>query len=513
MRIPLLTCLRALPLALLGLGAAGPLEAGDTTPAAGTVDEAAAFFDEGRLHEVLLTFAAKDIAILEATAPIRRMPPPPGGPRPPGPPAADEPPGDDDFTYVPAQLAVDGGAPLRIAARWKGNSSYQSSRRHGKKSWKLDLDREVKGQAWLGLDKLNLQNATADSTLMRESVAFELYRRFGVAASRTTFARVTQAVEGGASRLLGTYTVVEQVDGRFLKRAFGTTHGLLLKPERAGDLRLREGEDPSALAQRLGAKRDGSAEERAAFHELVALLSTDPGAKRTEPEQQAWVQRLSERIDVEAVLRWWALATLLGDIDTLAGMGHNAYLYVRPSDRRLLIIPWDLNHAFGAMPMTSVEQAVAWSIDRPWTGSKRLFEHLLACPAWKARFRALLSEALQTVFNAPAVKPLVERRAAALRAGFSEPQSGLTLARWEESLSSDVERASPRGGEPGRAREAPPPGGVPGGPPGGFPGGPEPGLLSYVERRAAHVARQLAGEAEGTIIEGPGGRRPPGAPR
>lgn len=498
------------------------------TPAAGDgavparADAAAAFFDEGRVHALRLTFAPGDLASLQATAPAghfrgARPPggaPPGGGPdgAPPGPPGG-APPGEDDFEYVPARLALDGGTDLKVAARWKGNSSWGWAQRHSKKSWKVDLDREVKDQTLLGLDKLNLQNAAMDTSLLRESLAYECYRRFGVPASRTTLARVSLAVEGSPeARDLGVYTVVEQVDGTFLKRVFGDDRGTLVKPERMGDLRARgarAGEAPSAeqAVEALGVKRKGRPEDRARLAAFVGLLDEDP-AMRSED----FPARLAALLDVETFLRWWAMATLLGDVDTLAGFGHNAYLYVRPADGRVVLVPWDLNHAFGGMPMTPVEQSTDWGIDKPWTGSKRLFEHVMATPAWKERFRALLAEALDGPFSVAVLRAAIERRAAALREGFAEPEAGIARERWERSLTTDVERGP---GGPGGPRPPRPGADAAPGPPREGPGfsATEPGLLSFVERRAASVRAQLAGTSKGTLIEGgPGGRAPrPGA--
>ena len=489
-----LSILAALALTLAGATA---LSAEEAAPRR---DPAAAFFDEAVVHTAVLTFAPGDLAVLQAGAPPSRMRPPPRGPgveggppeRPPEPGA-----GEDDFDYVPASFTVDGGTPLAVQARWKGNSSWSWAQRHSKKSWKVDLDRAVEGQTLFGLDKLNLQNGAMDSTLMRESLAFECYRRFGVPASRTTFARVALAVEGGTeARDLGVYTVVEQVDGTFLKRVFGDDRGTLVKPERVGDRLGRAGEGVDGTVESLNVKRKGRAEDRARLAALVALLAEDPAARATD-----FPARLEALLDVEAFLRWWAMATLLGDVDTLAGFGHNAYLYVRPADGRVVLIPWDLNHAFGGMPMTPVAQSTDWSIEKPWTGSKRLFEHVLATPAWKARFRALLSEAMEGPFSVAAVKAAVERRAAALRPGFAEPEIRLTKEHWEKSLTADVERARP-GGDGAAPRPGPPHGGE------------EPGLVSFVERRCASVKAQLAGERAGTVIEGgPPGRRGAGAAR
>src|SRR5207248_9690156 len=72
-----------------------------------------------------------------------------------------------------------------------------------------------------------------DPTRSRETLAFAVFRAAGVPAPRTAFAEVTLTVPGKYDKeLVGLYTVVEHIDGRFLKDRFKSDKGLLMKPAR-----------------------------------------------------------------------------------------------------------------------------------------------------------------------------------------------------------------------------------------------------------------------------------------
>src|SRR5690348_10359790 len=76
-----------------------------------------------------------------------------------------------------------------------------------------------------------------DPTAARESLSFALYRAAGVPAPRTAYAELSLSVPGKYDReLLGLYTLIESVDRTFLQDRFGSSKGMLLKPERSGPL-------------------------------------------------------------------------------------------------------------------------------------------------------------------------------------------------------------------------------------------------------------------------------------
>lgn len=101
-----------------------------------------------------------------------------------------------------------------------------------KKSFKVDLNRNVDGQTLDGLTMLNLHCGVSDPSMTREALSCIFFRDAGVPAPRTVFAELFLTVPGKYDKeLVGVYTLVEQVNKVFLKRHFGDGSGLLLKPE------------------------------------------------------------------------------------------------------------------------------------------------------------------------------------------------------------------------------------------------------------------------------------------
>src|SRR5262249_51647080 len=151
----------------------------------------------------------------------------------------------------------------------KGNSTFMAARNSLKKSFKLDFNQFVKKQKLFGLTKLNLNNNALDGSQIREAISYEIFRQAGVPAPRTAFARVYLTVPGQYDKkYLGMYTIVEQVDERFLQNHFASKDGLLLKPERIGAMPYY-GEDWDKYAKPYDAKNDGTSAETKRFIALV----------------------------------------------------------------------------------------------------------------------------------------------------------------------------------------------------------------------------------------------------
>ena len=137
------------------------------------------------------------------------------------------------YKYVKADVKIGEHSVKGIGLRFKGNSTFWGTSGTLKKSYKLDFDRFVQGQRFLGLKKLNLQNNATDPYQIREAVSYMVYRDAGVPACRVCFARVFLTVTGEFEReYLGNYTIVEQVDRAFLSRNYeGDKKGAIFKPE------------------------------------------------------------------------------------------------------------------------------------------------------------------------------------------------------------------------------------------------------------------------------------------
>ncbi|HEV8291515.1 MAG TPA: CotH kinase family protein, partial [Tepidisphaeraceae bacterium] len=135
------------------------------------------------------------------------------------------------YAYVLCEMEFDGQGIADVGLRFKGNSSYAVSAGTLRRPMKVDFDRFIEGGRFAGLETLNFSNTSYDPSQVRESLAFWLYRKLGVPASRTGFALVYLSVAGKFEReYLGLYTLIEEVDHQFLKEHFGNEDGLLVKP-------------------------------------------------------------------------------------------------------------------------------------------------------------------------------------------------------------------------------------------------------------------------------------------
>lgn len=85
----------------------------------------------------------------------------------------------------------------------------------GKCSIKLSFDEVDPEARFYGLKKLNLHSMNQDPSMMRDRLAYAMFRENGVPASRAVHARVMFN-----GKLQGLFIAVEQVDGRFTRSRF-----------------------------------------------------------------------------------------------------------------------------------------------------------------------------------------------------------------------------------------------------------------------------------------------------
>jgi hypothetical protein len=371
-----------------------------------------------------------------------------------------------DFPEVRASAAID-GKDYVVGLRFKGNSSYMMSSRGLKRPFKIDLNQFEKGQNIDGQTKLNLNNNVSDASQIREVLAYEMFRRLDVPASRTALAKVVLDVPGVHDQtVLGLYTLAEQVDSGWLKRRFGTSEGLLLKPEGARGGLPAFGDDWSRYEKVYDPKGKATDAQKARFMAFAQLVSGDDDA--------AFARKIGDYIDIDEFARFLAGTVVSTNMDSLLSMGHNFYIWQNPTTGKHLFLPWDLNMAFGGFP---AGDAVRLSVRQP-IAQHRLVTWFLALPAGRVAYEKACRDAAR---HLAALVPLYDTVSA---------------------VAAPIAALDPAGDTDGFA-------GGPGRGPGG-PGGPE--LRPFLTQRAAAVLAQLDGKEEGVTARGgfPGGPGGPG---
>ncbi len=300
----------------------------------------------------------------------------------------------NEFNYAKANLTIDGQPFPDAGLRFKGNSSYRSSRRGLKRPFKIDTNRFIKGQKLHGRTKLNLSNAFLDSAFMKEKLAYGLYREAGLPTPQTGWANVVLSIEGIAEKKpLGIYVVIEQMDERYLKENLqgDPQQSLLTKPESLDDWEYL-GNEPDAYQQyniKFG-KTNTQTIQR--FMETMKLIHT--------ASDQEFAEKIQDYVDLESLAGYLAATSLLANIDSYIGMPHNYYLLLNDPKDKLQLLPWDVNEAFGTFTLFGqAEQLANWEINRPWIARRKLLERLFETETFPKLYRNALTQLMEEAFT------------------------------------------------------------------------------------------------------------------
>jgi spore coat protein CotH len=323
----------ALALALLVTAPVGGGLSAQTSPAA-------AFFNDGVLHDVRLFINSRDLVQLrERYREAFNVP--------------------ADFIWGTTRVRN-----VRVHVRGAG------SRTPIKPGLDVSFDHYTAGQQFLGLTNLVLDNLWQDPSLFREHLAMAVFRRLGQAAPRESFARVFINNE-----YHGVYGLVEAIDPQFAAAATGNVDGRLFEYRYVMPF----------FGQYLG-------EDVGAYKPLFALRSdtTDTDAMLYGPirdffrdanvlDDPAWRERVDALMDLPQLVAHTAIQGCLADIDGFMGYAglNNFYLYRPAGSTRHRLFPWDVDFAFNATDL---------SIFRRGDEPVPLFERALGEPDLHAHF-------------------------------------------------------------------------------------------------------------------------------
>ena len=311
-----------------------------------------------------------------------------------------------DHQYGMADVTIGDSMIRRVGVRYKGNGTFMVARESRKFSFKIDFNEYRDGQEFQGLKKINLNNCITDPSMLREALSYQLFREAGVPASRTGWAQVYLTDGGQADRqYMGLYLVVEQVDKRFLKRVYGSSKGLLVKPSTFGAFRYF-GDDVAQYRAAYFPKTDPTPEQ---WQRLIAFARLIHKA-----DDQSFDDQISNFLDMDEFVSFLAVNVILSNLDSFLGGSQNYYAYLDPTSNKFQILPWDLDISFGAFTLLgTAEQRRNLSIDAPQIGegSNRLIERVLAIPRFKQAYRDRIAQLMQSMFAEQKMFDQIDRAA------------------------------------------------------------------------------------------------------
>jgi hypothetical protein len=242
--------------------------------------------------------------------------------------------GDPNTVNIPiaADVRIDGNLVQNIGIKQKGYFSNWGSGDALKKPLKLDFNEFEPGGEYDNLKSLNLQNAFMDPSLMRDMLSYRILRDFGVAAPRSTYAKVYLN-----DQYWGLYVAVESVNKTFLKEHFGNKDGNLYKANWA--YMEYKGDDQNLYADEFELKTNEDVNDWSRLVKFMKIVKNTPLAK--------FRDSLTKYMAVDGYLRALAVDVTTNNWDSHFDHGRNFYLYDNPEDGKFHWIPWDYNLSFG----------------------------------------------------------------------------------------------------------------------------------------------------------------------
>jgi spore coat protein CotH len=277
-----------------------------TTAFAQSTDE---FFDPGTLQELRLTINSRDLRQLRENY--------------------------ESNTYYTADLQWRNIRVRNAGVRSRGGASRSGVKLH----LRVDFDRYIGGQKFLGLKSFVLKNLWQDGSMMHEALAMAFFARMGQPASRESFCRLYINNE-----FQGLYSIVESVDNAYLARTLGENTGYLYSYELQEPFRGEYlGEDLEPYKLRFEAQnheREGDSKLYLPIHDWLREVN--------EPDDAVWRERVEEYVDLSQFVTQAAIESFLAENDGLLGENgmNNFFLYRNADTKRHRFIVWDKDNAF-----------------------------------------------------------------------------------------------------------------------------------------------------------------------
>jgi spore coat protein H len=204
---------------------------------------------------------------------------------------------------------------------------------------RVDFNRYVAGQTFLGMAAVVLDNALKDPSLIRERVSMAFITRMGQPAPRESFGRVF--INGAYE---GLYALVEPVDSAFLARQVGDGLGYLFEHKYINGFHGEFlGDEYAPYKDRFEAETHALESDYTLYAPIRELFR-----EVNQNVDNVWRERVSWLLDLNQVITHVAIETFLSELDGFvggAGMA-NFFLYrpVGTSVHRL--IAWDRDTTF-----------------------------------------------------------------------------------------------------------------------------------------------------------------------
>jgi hypothetical protein len=269
-----------------------------------------------------------------------------------------------------------------VGFRLRGNTSRFSQ----KKSFKISFDEYEPGRRYQGVKKINLNGQHNDPTMVREKLFYDIWHKSGMAERRTSFVKlfINQTY-------YGLYTNLEEFDKDWLQRVYGEKQGNLYKCTYPADLVYHGSDQQYYKNIASGSSTGGRAydlqtnETEDDYSDLVELITL-----LDKPADSAFAVLIEQSLNIEGLLKAFAIDVATGNWDDYMYIGNNYFLYHNSISGKFEFITYDTDNTFG----------IDW-VSQDWTNRncfewynqtepRPLVEKILAIPKYMSKYQHYL---------------------------------------------------------------------------------------------------------------------------
>jgi len=326
----------------------------------------------------------------------------------------------DEPAYFPVDFYFNGKQWYEVGIRYKGNSSLKNAN-SGKLPFKLNFDvfedvfPEINNQRFYGFKKLAMGSGYKDLSLMRDKTAADVFRHFGVPATRSSFYEVYIDRGDGTYQYFGSYTMNEVVEDTFLKSFFGNESGNCYKPDGQGAKFSSGSFVTSSFPNKTNELGD--------FSDVQGLYDAIHATTRTS-NPTAWKAGLEAVFDVDGFLKYLAAMNTIQNWDCYGNAPHNYYLYNDPNMGKLRWIVWDCNLAFA--PGSGGRTSLTFDMNEVST-QWPLINYVIDNLAYKATYKSYVKDFYSTSFATSRMNSIISSQQSLLTTSASNEEASYTF--------------------------------------------------------------------------------------
>ncbi len=291
-----------------------------------------------------------------------------------------------DIPYQTTTVTIDGNELLEVGVRQKGFSSNFFVNTT-KKPLKLHFSKFVEDREYDGVRKVNLMNGVGDPSIIKDKMAYDMFRFQGVSGPRVAHAKIYIN-----DVYWGVYALIEQIDKRYLKRNYADNDGNLWKNQGNSDLSW-QGEVSTNYSFELQTNEED--DDWTKFYGFVDFINNS-----TDNEFE---NNLDDIFHLDEYLKIVAIDILINNWDSYLNHGRNWYMYHEPVSDKMHWLPWDYNFAFDRRTNGSSDLAIIQN-----NAGKVLTTRIFNTSTYRTRVLDHMCEILEHNFTSQRVYPIFD---------------------------------------------------------------------------------------------------------